>query len=247
MTDHSNVYAVARIRVLENTLFTKNMIDQLMACKTCEDCLNFLTERGWGASDKKLDAQDMLRIEREKTWNVIRDMQVDMSEFDVLSYQNLYHNLKAAIKEVCVGASAVNVYYKGTSVSKEEMLRIVKEKDFESLPSHMRKAAAEALKVMLQTKDGQLCDIIIDHALLDAVRREGENSKNNMIKSYAETFVSSADIKIAVRAAKTGKNKSFLNRALAKCDSLNVEKLLQASLSGFDAVCEYLLEAGFAV
>ena len=246
MADHSNAYAVARIRVLENSLLTQSDIDQLMACKTYESCLAFLTDKGWGTPDHRSDAQNILRAEREKIWDLIRDMKVDMATFDVLACQNLYHNLKAAVKETVTGPSPVNVYYEKTAIPKEEMLRIVYEKDFEKLPEHMQEAAAEALKVMLQTRDGQLCDIIVDRALLEAVRQMGKSSGSDMIWAYAENFVSSADMKIAFRAAKTGKTKSFLDRALAECDLLDLDKLSMASVSGFDAICEYLSETGFS-
>ena len=55
-------------------------------------------------------------------------MQVDMDVFDVLSYPNWFHNLKAAVKEVCTGKSGANIYFEGTPISKEEMARIIREK-----------------------------------------------------------------------------------------------------------------------
>lgn len=245
MANNSFVYAVARIRSLELTLFSESVIEQLLACKTYENCLSFLAERGWGSSDTAQDAERMLKRESEKTWEVIRDMKVDMSVFDVLSYQHLYHNLKAAVKEICAGSVDANIYFEDTGVSKKEMLRIIQEKDFKALPEHMQEAASDALEVMLQTRDGQLCDIIVDRAALDAIYKAGKESKDDMLCSYVETVVAVADIKIAVRAAKTGKNKQFLSRALSPCDSLSLDKLTQAALYGVDTVCEYLSGEGY--
>ena len=245
MADNSFVYAVARIRSLETSLFSESVIEQLLACKTYENCSAFLAERGWGASDSAQDAESMLKRESEKTWEVIREMHVDMSVFDVLSYQHLYHNLKAAIKEVCTGSVDANIFFDDCAIQKNEMVRIVQEKDFGALPEHMRQAAREALESMLQTRDGQLCDIIVDRAALDAIYHAGKASGDEMLRSYVETVVAVADIKIAVRAARTGKNKQFLNRALAPCDSLKLDKLTVASLSGVDAVCDYLAAEGY--
>ena len=94
------VYAVARIRSLEISLFSNATIDQLIACKSYENCIQFLQEKGWGDSDTPSDAEAILTKEREKTWATIRELTSDMSVFDVLSYPNLFHNLKAAIKQV---------------------------------------------------------------------------------------------------------------------------------------------------
>ena len=93
-------YAVARIRALEVSLFSDSTIEQLMACQTYEQCLQFLLERGWGDPQESLDAETMLTREEEKIWEVIKELSVPMEVFDVLSYPKLFHNLKAAIKQV---------------------------------------------------------------------------------------------------------------------------------------------------
>ena len=165
--------------------------------------------------------------------------------FDVLTYPRLYHNLKAAIKEVCVGKTGADVFYADTSISREQMLRAIQEKDFSGLPAHMQEAAKEALEVMLQTRDGQLCDIIVDRAALDAVREAGQRSKEEVIRAYARDFVAVADIRIAVRATRTRKNRAFLERALAPCGAVSVQRLTAAALSGMEAVSSVLVQEGF--
>ena len=79
--------------------------------------------------DVPRNADAILTREQEKIWETIREMQVDMDVFDVLSYPNWFHNLKAAVKEVCTGKSGANIYFEGTPISKEEMARIIREKD----------------------------------------------------------------------------------------------------------------------
>ena len=49
-----------------------------------------------------------------------------------------------------------------------------------------------------------------------------------------------ADIKIAVRSQKTAKSIEFMQRAMAECDSISVDQLSKAALSGMDAICDYL-------
>lgn len=238
-------YAVARIRSLESSLFTDSTIEQLLTCPDFDRAMEFLAEKGWGDGETGKDAEQTLKRETEKTWELIRDLKVDLSVFEVLSLPHLYHNLKAAIKEVCAGRSQADVFYDDTSITPEEMMRIVREKDFPLLPEHMRRAAAEALEVMLQTRDGQLCDIIVDRAALDAVAQAGKNAREEVIRAYAEEFVAAADIRIAVRAARTGKNRMFLERALAPCRSVSVQRLGAAALSGVEAVCSVLAQEGY--
>ena len=42
------IYAVARIRALESSLLTQSVIEQLMACQNETQCLQLLSEKGWG-------------------------------------------------------------------------------------------------------------------------------------------------------------------------------------------------------
>lgn len=246
MSKTQYTYAVARIRALEVSLFSASTIEQLIACKDDEACLRFLQERGWGGSDVPTDADAILTREREKIWETIGEMHVDMSVFDVLSYTSWFHNLKAAVKEVCTGKSGANIYYEGTPISGEEMVRIVKEKDYKALPENMQAAAEEAVDTLLHSGDGQLCDVIIDRATMEAIKEAGRASKDEIIRDYAESTVAVANIKIAVRASKTAKSLEFMKRAMAPCDSLNVEGLAHAALAGMDSIIEFLSGNGYA-
>jgi V/A-type H+-transporting ATPase subunit C len=246
MSDMEYTYAVARIRSKEVSLFSAATIDQLMACKTHESCLQFLQEKGWGDTDTPLDAEKILTREREKTWEVIRELVTDMSVFDVLDFPNVFHNLKAAIKQVCTEEETPGIFYKDTVPSAEEILEAVKERDFSRLPDYMAGAAAEAFETLLHTRDGQLCDVIIDRAALEAIRAAGKASKAEIIRNYAESSVAIADIKIAVRSQKTAKSMEFMKRAMAECDTLSVDALAHAALNSMEAIREYLAGTDYA-
>ena len=246
MSKTQYTYAVARIRALEVSLFSASVIEQLIACKDDEACLRFLQERGWGGTDVPMDADAILTREREKIWETIGEMHVDMDVFDVLSYASWFHNLKAAVKEVCTGKSGANIYYEGTPISGEEMVRIVKEKDYKALPENMHAAAEEAVDILLHSGDGQLCDVVIDRATMEAVKEAGRSSRDEIIRDYAESTVAVANIKIAVRASKTAKSLEFMKRAMAPCDTLNVDGLAHAALAGMDSIIEYLNGNGYA-
>ncbi len=246
MSDLEYTYAVARIRALEPSLFTSQTMEQLLACDSYDAALKFLSEKGWGDSETEGDADAVLSLERERAWEVVRDLVKDMSVFDVMNYSDLYHNLKAAIKETGVESGNARVFYKDTDISGERMVEIVREKDWFSLPAHMQEAAREATETFISTQDGQLCDVIVDRAALDAIYAAGQASKAEIIRSYAESTVAVADIKIAVRAQKTGKSLDFIKRALSPCKSLSADALAQAAVSGEDAIISYLEQTGYS-
>lgn len=239
-------YVVARIRALEASLLSDAVIEQLLACKDVMACLRLLQEKGWGDSQTPQDAETLLMQEQEKLWATIRTMDIDMSVLDVLSYPNQFHNLKAAIKAVYTGQENERLFYENTPIPPKVLLKKIREKDYASLPKPMQSVAEEAMEVLLHSGDGQLCDVMIDRACLEAILEAGRTSKMAVLRDYAEASVAAANIKIAVRCVKTGKSKTFMKRAMAACDSLNIDKLSEAALTGEDALCTYLAENGYA-
>ncbi len=239
-------YAVARIRALEVALFSNSTIDQLIACQDYGQCLQFLEEKGWGDAESSGNAEAILNREEEKIWQVVRELSIDMDNFDVLSYPKLFHNLKAAIKEVCTEETNRHIFYDDVSIPGNVMLEIVREKEFFRLPANMQHAAEEAYEALLHTRDGQLCDVIIDRAALEAIYEAGKNAKADIIRDYAESTVAVADIKIAVRSQQTAKTIDFMKRAMAECQSVSVDQLSKAALNGMDAIRDYLMGTAYA-
>ncbi|MDD6232041.1 MAG: V-type ATPase subunit [Frisingicoccus sp.] len=245
MSKTQYTYAVARIRALEVSLFSASVIEQLLACRDYDSCLRFLQEKGWGG-DAAPDADRILAREEQKIWETVREMHVDLSVFNVLYYPNWFHNLKAAVKAVCTGRENGNIFYKETPVSGDEMMRIIKERDYRALPVNMQKAAEEAVETLLHSGDGQLCDIIIDRACMEAIREAGHLAEDSVIKDYAEETVAITNIKIGIRAARTAKSLEFMKRAMTPCERINVDRLAQAALSGEDTFIEYLSGNGYS-
>ena len=239
-------YAVARIRVLETGLLNQAAIEQLLACQDEQQCLQILTEKGWGNGDPAAGADAILSREREKIWEIMDSLVADRSVFSVLSYQDLFHNLKAAVKASILDGTTPNIFFSDCAIDGEDMVKFLKDKEYDRFPEDMREAAREAYETFLHTRDGQLADIIVDRAALDAIYQAGKASPDKIIQDYAESTVAVADIKIAVRSQKTAKSTDFMKRAMAECDSLSVSQLSKAALSGMDAICEYLRGTAYA-
>lgn len=239
VADNQYIYAVARIRSKELELLDRPFLDQLLACKGYKDCLHLLADKGWGKSGDET-AEQLLALEREKTWDLIRELVKDMSVFDIFLYENDFHNLKAAIKQVYINEEVPNIYISHGTIEPEIFYKAAKEHDFSTLPDHMKQSAEEAYHVLFHTGDSQLCDVIIDKATLETMNQMGKASGNALIAEYAELKVAASDITIALRGFKTGKGLEFLKRAIAHCDSLDSKKLIDAALIGEEAIYEYL-------
>ena len=155
-------YGVARVRALESSLFTAETIDAMLQCKDYESCLNFLRDKGWGNGQTEQSSEEMLNEEKAKAWKVLDELIEDPTTREVLTVNDEFHNLKAAIKSVCTGQENGNIFVENTSISPEFLKETIRQGEYSRLPEEMSAIAKEATEVLLQTGDGQLCDIIID-------------------------------------------------------------------------------------
>ena len=231
MAKNDYVYAVARIRVLEKGLLTDSFIEQLVNTPDVAGVQRLLSERGW---------EENLSLEEEKIRKTMNDLGADPEAFEILSLPDSYHNLKAGIKDAAASEVHHDAYYEGVSPSKEEIKKILDDKTWERLPSHMQQAAQEIYEVFIHTLDGQMCDIMTDKACMDAIIKMGEASKEEVIRDYAESSVASSDIKIAARCCLTGKSVDFIKKALASCKTLDVNRLADAAAEGMESLMAYL-------
>lgn len=239
-------YGVARIRALEGKLFSDDMIHQLLQCDDYDSCMIFLRDKGWGNGNPDQSLEEMLEEETSKTWEVLYDLVEDKKDCEILMIIDEFHNLKAAIKQVCTEQETENVFYNHCSIDVEFLKDCIKRGQYELLPENMASAAKEATEILLKTGDGQLCDVIIDRAALEALQKAGKESDNELVRRYASTQVTIANIKIAMRSASTAKDSQFLKNALVPCEGISITELINTAEGGFDSVCSYLENAGFA-
>lgn len=236
MSEPSYTYAVSRIRSRELTLLDGAFYERLIAAPTLADATRQLEERGWAS----------LAEEREKTWQLLQELVGDADDWRVFLIPQDYHNLKAAVKQVCTGAVDAAIYLPKGTVEPELIRDAVEKQEFARLPQEMQEPAQRSFEALLHTRDGQLCDTLIDRAALDAIGQAGAASGNAFIRQYAEWTVATADIKIALRAYRTHKPEAFYKEALADCRTLDSVRLGEAARHGVDALIDYLALTEYA-
>lgn len=256
------IYGVARIRALESTLLTDEDVNALAEAKDADTALQMLRDKGWGSNDPNESLSYIIKIEQDKTRQVLDEIIEDKQDLEILIVEDEYHNLKTAIKKVVTNANVANKYVYIALNPKEikdenddnvkvignitvkELEDIITNSEYEKLPEHMIYTARRAAETLIKSGDGQLCDIIIDKQLLRMFRNIGRESENRLVKDYANIRVGMADIKIAIRSALAGKDSDFAYKAMIPCDYVNVNELEKAVDDGIDAVIDYLKTIG---
>ena len=245
MRETDFTYAVARVRYRETKLLTDTDLTAVFESKDVESALRLLKDKGWGEGMVSDDIDAFLKSEEERTWDFVHEI-VEDDAFDFFLVPNDFHNLKVAIKAITRDESAEGIMINESLFDADELFDAVEKREYDRLPEYLQAPAQEAMQVLLQTSDGQLCDIIIDKACLETVYQMGMQNSDETIKLYAELYVASADIKIAVRACKTGKSLEFIRRALADCATLDTERLAVSASLSYDDLIAYLSDSEYA-
>lgn len=239
-------YAVSRIRAMEPELLSRPELEQLLAAPDVVQAMQQLADKGFGGGEVFATFEELLEAERDRMWETLYELVPEDEVFTVFRYETDFHNLKAAVKAVVTDMDTQGLYQDNGTVPAEQIAQAVQKREYDALPEHLRQTAQQAVDVLLQTRSGQECDIVIDRAALEQMKEAGQSSDVELVRDYMEWSVALADIKIAVRGCRTGKPAAFLRRAMVSCRTLDTTKLAAAAAKNMDAVMEYLAYTRYA-
>lgn len=265
MSSADYIYADARVKYREKFLLSNEDMQAMAAMPSAQAVMEFLKSKGWDGPDASQavssagssgssavgassgDVFDsMLSAEEQKTQKLMEELKLDPQFLEVLSYPKLFHNLKSGIKEIVTTEPHPKAFYSLKVCGRDEILKILREKDYESLPKVLQEIAPQAFEAMLKTGDGQTVDMMVDRACLMAMEKAGLSCGSELLKEYLTTTVAVDNIKIAARCQKMGKKKEFILSSLAPCSSLSVEDLADAASKTPDDLYTYLSGHGYA-
>lgn len=233
------IYEVARVRAKEMDLFSLQDIRTLLSCSSLESCFSFLKDHSWG-DDSCNTVEDFIDFQTNAVWDLVKELTPDEVVFNLYKFPNDYNNLKTAIKYLVNDQEIAHMFFKISTVNPNDILEAIELKKFEKLPEHMRKTAKEARAALFETTDAQLCDSIIDKGLLDAMADLAKKSKNKLCQEYVKIHADIANIKIAVRGCRMGQPLSFFEKSLARCGTLDVDRLAENASKSMDDICDYI-------
>ena len=240
MRDTDYAYAVAAVRSRENGLLTRQETESMLTSPDSDACLSRLASKGWGEHGTSMTEGKLIDSRSARLWSFIGEIVPDPAVFDFFRIPNDYHNLKAAIKAFIMSQDAERLFIEPCTVDTKLIREAVKERDYSLLPEKMRGCAEDAFRMLLEQRNGQLCDIVLDRASLEASYASAKEY-GGLLLEIAKLYVLKANIKTAWRCAAQKRPQSFIKRALAVTDCApDAEALTAAALSGCDAIIELL-------
>lgn len=227
-------YTSSRVRALENSLPSADLIKSLEESKNIDECIENLNSAGFEGKN----ADEIVSAMKKRRAKLISELIEDKKEIEVIFYEKQFHNLKAAVKKMYSKSNA-DMFYDDVPVSGNEIISAIENNNELSLPDYMAKAAREAYTALMRTGDGKLSDTIADKACLDAMAAFGEKTPHEILKKYVNEAIAAADIKTILRADET----DDLPSMLCDCGYFTADALIKAARE--NSLGEFLTAVGY--
>lgn len=243
MKDTDYAFCVARIRANEKYLLTYSDLIKLADSEDYESAVRMLISKGW--IEKESCNKEYIRLQNERLWNLLRESVPDKSELDFLCVINDFFNIKVAVKCFLTGNDAEQFYIYPTTVDLKELTENIRKLKFDKLDGVKGECAKEAYSIANKTENGQNAEIIIDRAAVDSICEYANKNKNQLTGEICTFLCDTANIKIALRCADSGKNKGFVESAIGKCCRIDRKELILQTLNGKNALLEFLKKSPY--
>lgn len=245
MKNKDYLFAVAAIRANELSLLKESDLEQLINAPDYKKAVSMLAEKGYDLPEGN-NYSKMLDNELEKTWQKINESAPEADALKTFIVKNDFQNLKAILKSEMTKNDAKQFFVSPCIYDAEKMLESISERKFEELPELIADTAKKAYDTIVKTGNGQLCDIIIDAAALEAILSFASESNDDTLIEYAQQFCLLTNVKTAYRSVKTNKNQTFLEMAVAENSLVDKKQFIEEALKGENELFEFLGQKGYS-
>ena len=221
----------ARIRAMENSLLTRERMEQILEARTDEEAAKLLQECGYPELDARnpeaLDAA--LTAAREEMLSDLADGAPDPRYIELFKLKYDYHNVKALLKAQAMGTDPASMLMDMGRVPVSALQEAVKAGELENLPPLLAQAVQEAREVLDTTRDPQLCDIVLDRWCHREMADAAEQTGSAFLQGYVQAMIDAVNLRTLVRSLRMGKGEEFLRGALLEGGSVSQESILAVS------------------
>ncbi len=236
MKDTAYAFAVGSVRARENALLTREELSSLVAVRDEKELLRRLGEKGC------LNAAGEPDFSRRaaETWAYIENLLPDKRVFDPVLILNDFHNLKVLVKALIAERDPAPMFLSPSLYDPNDLKAAVFARENDKLPERLRHAHRSAYRILTKTGFSQLADTVVDRAALENSMALAREYGDGTLIRYTEAYAAAADLRVFVRCIAAGKEKSFMNRAVAETPLFDKTAALDAAGEGLPALLDLL-------
>lgn len=228
--DTEYLYATTRIRSLERQLINRERTERMLEAKSAEDAVKVLAELGYpdiGAASLSA-VERAIAQERERAFELMREISPNPKLIDVFSIKYDYHNAKSLLKADAQGQDARRLLINAGRISAFTLETCLRQMELRDLPPVMREAVEAARETLARTGDPQLMDFILDRACFTEMLDTAKESGSAFLIGYVRLLIDVTNLRSTVRAYRQGRSVEFLRNALIDGGNVDPASLVAA-------------------
>lgn len=223
------LYASARIKALETKLLGKSTIDRILEADGPEEALKVLSDTDYGSDIAEMnniyDFEKVLANSLKRTYKDVADSLKDDNIIRFFILKQDYHNLKVLIKGKILGVSGKQYFSELSTISTEEMEKLIDEDVSAMVPESIKNAYRNAMTAYESTQDPQQIDLILDKALYEELYKLVKAAGNDLLSRYFSALVDLINIKTMFRLIRIKADVRVLDKALLPGGTISKETL----------------------
>lgn len=230
-------YSIGSVRAKECHLFGSAEFEQMLAMKSEDELLRFLSDKGYGSGST---VEELLESNTEAMWAYIRTVAPDMTVFEPFMQRNDIHNIKTVIKGLMTDRYTEDLMSEPCTIPRKLLMEAAENRRFDKLPEWVGGAADKAYSLLAESGDARLSDGLIDCAYLMQLSKTADETKSAFLSEYFRTLIFYTDIKLMLRAARTNASRDYLERTVCPVKGLDKKEAITKVLSGEENLVKYL-------
>lgn len=226
MPQPSYEYAVARVRVLETRLLTRERIERMVDAQSAEEALKVLSETSYAPLVAELaspyEYDKLLSKEMNRVRAFIDEISPDPAITNLFFLKYDFHNLKVLLKHKYLSRQddELPVAQMGT-VPVEILRKGVEELDSGLLPPIMADAVKKVEQACTLRVDPQRIDTLLDQSMYDHIFDVCRSKGNEFTFRYFQMQVDLLNLRSLLRAKRLEEGFDFLKAMLIPYGSLD--------------------------
>lgn len=179
----SLINSIARLRVIEKSLLTRETVNRLLAAPGYAECLKILSESGWGEQSGGDEIESLTRSSLSRAYALVDELMPKRYAgiTDVFRMRHDIINIKLLYKLRLRGADLDSAELDFGGIYDGGALRsAMKKGDYSMLPKELKNALEELDVITYRDPDPQIVSCGIDRAFID----HAMNAHNGFVRDY---------------------------------------------------------------
>ena len=221
LTDTKYLFLSTTIACLENSLICGESLDKLVDAKDFSDCFRMVADVYSDRGEIAFSADEYEKVLSAELSRAYAEMESLLASSDgetrLLSPLRVAydcHNIKSCIKCEALGISPDDMLVSCGEFSPEEIVGMVRDRDFSALGSELAQTVVSAIDEFSATGDPQKVDIIIDKGAFSKMRAVSDEIGLEYLSSLCAIKADMCNLMTSIRAARAGIGKDLLSEML---------------------------------